>query len=164
MDFAMFHTLAHLASRAMEFYTYFKLPDGTERRKLIPGPQNKDQWGPCFDLFVTAAIMLDLVEDYALEDYKFLMNGYMTRFARDCWHLCYAADLKARTMCLDQLYWDTLHKIKDGKPAPEFWDEGKPWTAMFVMLCNDITFWQKKTPRRGRGLALFWPLRAATHP
>ena len=93
VDFAMFHLLTRLTSRAMEFYLYYKLPDGKYKMKLTPGPQNKDQWILCFELFMVAAIMLDVVEDHALDEYKVLVNDFMKRYGRGCWHLCYAADV-----------------------------------------------------------------------
>lgn len=71
------------------------------------------------------------------------MIDHMNRFGTDCWHLCYSADVKTRTVRLDQLYWETLHGIKLGKPAPELWSDDKPWTPNFILLCNDHNSWRK---------------------
>ena len=73
MDFAMWHPLALLTFRAMEFYTYFKLLDGTSRKKLIPGPQTRISGGPVSICLLLQAFMLDMVEDHALDEYKTVM-------------------------------------------------------------------------------------------
>ena len=70
----------------------------------IIGPASVDAWESCYNVFITACIMLYIISAGALKRYFLLIKSFVKRFP-NCWAVIYQADARMRS--------DKAPRIKD---------------------------------------------------
>ena len=151
VDFAVYTPFNRMVSRANKFTAQIPQPDGSWITKEIPGPQNFEAWVYCWKVFRCSAIQLDVVREAALSRHYQNIEG-LVRDWPECWSIIYQAEDKARAEALAKRRRTIEASIARGLPAPPMWDANAPWSACFLDLAADSSFWD----RHVRHLAVSW--------
>ena len=115
--------------------------NGVWRTKEIPGPANWDDWCECFEVFRTAAIMLDIASDMTLEIYKSELEKRAKRF-QGMWHLVAMADMRCRSEWLEQEH-RRQRAFHQEDPKSSAYDPKRPWNSVLRAAATDERFWKE---------------------
>ncbi len=142
-NFGVFGPYYGRAKRAGKFKTWIPLGNGTYLTKVLPGPENYDQWKASFRVFSVGLLSLQVATALALQKY----GRCIEKLAHDypeAWHLVAAAENKMRAEYGEIIRTRITRDITEGLPAPETWDATHPWIAVFELAAEDKEFWDEQ--------------------
>jgi len=151
-DFSIFCPHALRLARKLKFVGMMLGPDGTLFRGEINGPQDVQQWEACFNVFKTAAVMLDIMVPSTLDAYCTCIRNYAKRYGDTCWPIIYQADTRARKELAarirrkGQREYEAVQAVAasaggTGAVTHEF-DPSTPWKYVWKQLPLDFAFWR----------------------
>ena len=139
VDFAVFGPHSMRTSRKMKLSGLMLNASGQFFRSEMAGPASYDQWELCFQVFLTAMVMLDFASPAALEGYKTHIKRYAQAHTDVAWALLYQADTRARRELAGKLR--RLARDAHESGSNDAFDPNMPWEFVFRRIPLEFQFW-----------------------
>ena len=108
----------------------------------VLGPETIEAWRQCWRVFATAATMLKLATQAALNMYEMRFERRSERY-HYAWHLCVQADNRCRSE-----WWATEHRRQEAHylrhPAHSGFRPDMPWDSVITEAAVNSDFWQEE--------------------
>eukprot|EP00438_Fugacium_kawagutii_P030045 Skav201341 [mRNA] locus=scaffold1389:342359:347181:+ [translate_table: standard] len=142
-DFSVWTPFERRMARVQKCRVFRPLGDGSYLQQDLPGPSTFMAWKASWNVFRTAAIMLNIASLASLEAY-FKQVEKMTVQWPSCWGLIYMADDAARAERMEKIRRRITIDSSNGRQVPRDWDPMRPWSCVFFQLAGDVDYWTEK--------------------
>ena len=124
---------------------------GAPQRVEIRGPDSLASWKASWQVFRTAAIMLDICSPSTLDDYSRHFTQLHTRYVSaspELWLLLYQCDVRFRTEQLERVrrrgeaeFAQLVATTPEGQPVLHPYVGTMPWDYCFAQASKEFAFW-----------------------
>ncbi len=142
VDFGVWGPFGLRNERRMKFVNHFMDAAGRWHVSEQPGPNCLEAWRDCWEVFTTAALMLQLATPSTLQRYASRFVERCTRYPRS-WHICVIADDRCRSEFLpgEKRRQERFHV---DHPSMSGFDPLKPWNSVLREATDNTDFWLRE--------------------
>ena len=146
VDFAVWGPHGTRTERRLRLSGQVFKPDGTFHTVEINGPPTLAHWHASYDVFATAAVMLDIIDLGTLAAYRTFITRMHSRFGPQCWLLIYQAESRFRFEHWQRTQRDVhaKHELAAAAGGTTPYVITRPWNFAMMAGQADAAWWNKE--------------------